>query len=297
MAGILNIEIGGTWSSPDTAAVSISGFTTSAAYYLNIYTVSPARHAGVWDGDKYNLIANGSPLTIYDDFVWIDGLQISSSLATGTEFINCDAQAASSWLRFSNLIIKGIGGSSEAEIGLYLQSANPAVYVWNTIFYKFSTAASGSNSPIYIVGGTALIYSTTSIGGYRGINNGGGTVTCKNCYSGGCASDCYYGTITKTTCASSDATGSVGLQNIAVNTTQFVNVTAGSENYHLAGTGSALYNVGTDTSGDAAPMNFATDIDGQTRDATWDIGADAWYVAPSTMINNVLIIIHFPRLI
>ena len=35
----------------------------------------------------------------------------------------------------------------------------------------------------------------------------------------------------------------------------------------------------------------ATDIDGQTRDATWDIGADAWYVAPATgMTNDILMI-------
>jgi len=68
-----------------------------------------------------------------------------------------------------------------------------------------------------------------------------------------------------TTCGSSDSTGTSGLQNIPVSTATFVNVTAGSENWHLAGTGSGLYNVGTNTSGDSAPMNFTTDIDGETR--------------------------------
>jgi hypothetical protein len=97
-------------------------------------------------------------------------------------------------------------------------------------------------------------------------------MTCKNCYARADPGYAYSGTITKTTCASADTTGSAGLQNIAVNTTNFTNVTAGAENFDLP-LGSALIDVGTDTSGDAAPLNFTTDIVARTRGATWDIGA------------------------
>ena len=48
---------------------------------------------------------------------------------------------------------------------------------------------------------------------------------------------------------------------------------------------SPLQGAGTNTSGDAAPMNFTTDIDGDTRDSTWDIGADA---ATGYTYNQVL---------
>jgi hypothetical protein len=85
-----------------------------------------------------------------------------------------------------------------------------------------------------------------------------------------------------TTCASSDTTGSTGLQNIAYDTTNFTNVTAGSEDLHIP-TGSALKDVGTDTSGDAAPMNFTTDIDGETRSGTWDVGADELVTGGATI--------------
>jgi hypothetical protein len=53
----------------------------------------------------------------------------------------------------------------------------------------------------------------------------------------------------------------------------FTSVTAGSENLHI-GASSALKNVGTDRS-----AAFTTDIDGQTRSGTWDIGADEYVAA------------------
>jgi hypothetical protein len=110
------------------------------------------------------------------------------------------------------------------------------------------------------------------------------TWTAKNCYAASNGGAAYSGTITKTTCASSDATGSAGLQNIVLNTTNFTNVTAGSEDFHLPA-GSALIDVGTDTSGDAAPLNFTDDIDGVTRTGTWDIGADE-YVAAGVVLTS-----------
>jgi hypothetical protein len=40
-----------------------------------------------------------------------------------------------------------------------------------------------------------------------------------------------------------------------------------------------LYHVGTNTSGDSAPLNFATDIDGQSRGTTCDVGDDQYVSA------------------
>jgi hypothetical protein len=60
------------------------------------------------------------------------------------------------------------------------------------------------------------------------------------------------------------------LRNILVSTTAdathagFTNITAATADYHIVAA-SPLVGVGTDTSGDAAPMNFSTDIDGQAR--------------------------------
>uniref|UniRef100_A0A6M3JTG0 Uncharacterized protein n=1 Tax=viral metagenome TaxID=1070528 RepID=A0A6M3JTG0_9ZZZZ len=95
-------------------------------------------------------------------------------------------------------------------------------------------------------------------------------MTVSNAYNGS------FATFTK--CASNDATGSeAGLQNIAHNTTQFTSVTD-PHDYRLPGTGSALYNTGTDGPF-AAPLDYTTDIQGDTRTSTWDIGADEYVAA------------------
>jgi len=120
-------------------------------------------------------------------------------------------------------------------------------------------------------GGEVLnLYSCTVIGsatyGVRGASST--TINAKNCYSGGFGSDYSSGgTLNLTTCASADHTGtsSPDLHAIAVNTTNFTNVTAGSENFALPA-GSALIGVGT-TLTDDPPGSTAlgVDIAGTTR--------------------------------
>src|SRR5574343_565781 len=68
------IEIDGTWSSADTAAVALAGITTDATRYLHIYTTAAARHDGKWDTGAYMLyVANNSAITkaVGCDFVRI----------------------------------------------------------------------------------------------------------------------------------------------------------------------------------------------------------------------------------
>jgi hypothetical protein len=278
------IEIDGDWTGvSDTAAVTISDITTDATHYLYIYTTAAARHAGVWSASKYNLVVTAgaagvgcillSAPTHSVDYVRIDGLQLKIIAASYNEDYGIrGTPSATSDIRISNCIFVGsASGTTDAIYGISM--VDGTWYIWNNILYGFTSPNNGGYA-IYNIGATSYVYSTVGIAQYKGIRNIEGTLTCKNCYFSA-AGGAYYGTIDLTTCASSDTTGTAGLQNIAANTTQFVNVTAGSENFHLAGTGSALYNVGTDTTGDAAPLNFTTDIDGETRDATWDIGADA----------------------
>jgi hypothetical protein len=95
----------------------------------------------------------------------------------------------------------------------------------------------------------------------------------KNCYVYSALNQCYQATgITLITCASSDTSGSIGLQNIACNSNTFKNVTSNNEDLRPP-YGSSLINVGTTTSGEPSPMNFTTDIKGNSRTGTWDIGA------------------------
>lgn len=281
------VEIGGDWSgSPDTAAVTINGLTTDATRYLSIVTDASNRPTGKWDTTKYRLeVANNSMIVIADDYVRIDGLQGRVSSGNANYQVPFDVGSLSSGanqIRISNCIWRGHGADYNQTV---LQGLGNGIFkIWNCIIYGLHPTNTNSRIFTFDFAGTAELYSVTGIGSYIGLNRVSGTVTAKNCYFGNGSGADYNGTISMTTCASSDSTGSLGLRTIAVNTTNFTAVSAGSEDFRLPGTGSALYNVGTDTSGDTAPLNFTTDIAGESR-STWDIGADEYVAAGGTTLT------------
>ena len=291
---IVGIKIDGAWTDPDTTAVVIDGWTTSAADYIRIYTTAAAKHNGKWNTSKYRLLlANATVLTINEDYVNVDGLQLMSSghNANDQKVIWISGQTnGSNQINLSTLFLDRTIGTTAVEEGIYVQSTYGNVNIWNSVIigsgdYNWSN----HNAAVYVASGNVNIYNSTletSASHATGLSVDSGVVVAKNVYAKGSSTHAFYaygGSLTLTTCASSDATGSVGLQNIAFNTTNFTNVTTDTEDVHLP-VGSALINVGTDTSGDAAPLNFTTDIDGQTRSGTWDVGADE-YVAASRIIR------------
>jgi hypothetical protein len=289
----------------DTDGFIITGWTTTAADYIWIHTDSTARHAGVWDGDKYNLLAtNEDCFDVAEDFVRFDGLQFGTAAISGANqdclVINGQAAGATIWI--SNCIIKGANDGTSAQRGIACEDTDNTLYIWNDIIYSFG-AVSGSRG--ITLNCTANVYSCVSIcAGARAIACIGGTVTAKNTYAGGSSvEDFYYGagTFAKTNCASEDAsaddaggteTATNCVNSVAIGTDTFINVGAGTENFHLAADGlSPLQGAGVSTSGEGAPLNFTTDIDGEARDATWDIGADCWVVAtPSGYVNDICVI-------
>jgi hypothetical protein len=262
----------------DTSSVTVSGVTTTATNLLTIKAVGSFRHAGVWDTSKYLVsAANASVISIATDYATIDGLQVIKTATNANNQASIQGTTASvaNALIVSNCILRQSGNSSFIEVGLLSNATNRIIYAWNCVIYGLGGNAVPSNAAVFIgTGNTVALYSSTLNGNYRGFRvNSGGTGVAKNCYATAAQAYASAGTMTLTTCASSDATGSVGLTGIAYSTANFQNVTAGSENLHLVA-GSALLNVGTDTSGESAPLNFNTDIDGQARSGTWDIGAD-----------------------
>jgi hypothetical protein len=278
------VEIDGTWSSADTAAVALAGITTDATRYLHIYTTAAARHDGKWNTGAYMLnVANNSAITKAAagcDFVRIDGLQIGVSSTNANyqspiwnEYANTDG--ATWWV--SNCILRGAGASDRRNPGLYVVDAQYTFNVWNTIVYNVGTLDHAYNSGVICDAGTLNLYSCVVIGGKYGVVTNGGTINAKNVYAGGTLTEDFYrgsGTLAKTNCASEDqsaddtgtgetATNCVAAA-VALSTDTFTNVTAGSEDFHLV-VGSALIGAGVTTSGESAPLNFTTDIDGDTR--------------------------------
>ena len=280
-----NIEIDGTWSSADTAQVLLSAsILTSATCYLSIYTTAAARFDphGPWDTGAYILAPNAIAISTAAlgltgvDYVYVDGLQITTTnpgssvryiLSTGSTARTDNLNET----RISNCIIKGHGHATYTHNLVRLNTTNLDFRMWNCIGYNLP--AINNNLGVYAnmaSSGTCKISSCTFIGGEYAYDRASGTQTIKNCYGGGSLTADYYGTMAKTTCASSDSTGSTGLQGILVSETAdsthagFVSIGAGTEDYHIK-VGSPLIGVGTDTSGDAAPMDFTTDIDGDAR--------------------------------
>lgn len=276
--GVWTIECSG--SAEDTTAVTLSGKTTSATYYIVIQS-GPSDRAGTsWDTGKYRLSAAPSGAGVIESsvpYVRYDGLQIqhTDTPTTGNACAIRLNSSVTSDHRVSNCLLRGGRYALRIDSG-----GNVAATVWNTVCYGAYAGAIACLSA-----SAQTVYSSTCIGGaVAGIYAfGAGVVTAKNVYAS-CTSGTAYltgsGSFTMTNCAASDtsAAGTAPQDNIALNTTNFTNVTVGSENFALPA-GSALIGVGTDTSGEGAPLNFTTDINGATRTTTWDIGADEYIAA------------------
>ncbi len=275
----------------DTTAVTIDGSTTDATRYFQIESASS--HGGKWNDNIYRLnVQDGRALLISDNNVNLVGLQVSHHTLTAiNDVVRIATVSAGATYLFDSCIFRMSGGDGTyVSYGVYVVDADATLNMINSLVYRPSANTSTANTAVYINLGNANVYSCTIIGGCRTFRLGTGTAVAKNCYvKVVTASYAYSATITLITCASSDTTGSAGLQNIAWDTSNFTNVSAGSEDFHLP-VGSALIDVGTDTTGDGAPLNFTDDIDGVARAGTWDIGADEHI--SSTIITGPFPLFH-----
>lgn len=283
---ICSSDDAGATHAADTTAVVIDGWTTDATRFIQIEAASS--HGGKWNDNIYRFVCadltSAHALYINESYVRLVRVQASLSGANSRSTVAIYGTGASnaSLIVVDSCIIKGSG--SQAGYGHGIRVLSGTCDIMNSVIYNCVEA--GIAGTYGTAWPTINIYSSTLCNnGANGIKRLSADarliVNAKNVYSGGHSAEDYGvsgGTITKTACASSDATGTAGLQNIAVNTTNFTNVTAGSEDFHLPA-GSALIDVGTDTSGDAAPLNFSDDIDGVARTGTWDIGADEYVAA------------------
>jgi len=293
-----------TGGTADTTAVTISGWTTDSTRYIKIWT-DPSesyRHDGKWNTSKYRITSNAYYGTICNGNgarldLWLDGLQIENSrenqsgaagagLWSYQDYIfnitvsNCiirntasspcvgsgvtvldAADSGTTYFKCYNNIIYGFSGYDGAGIR-YNRSANGAtrhiICYNNTLYGNYKNLFLNQNwpgsEPVYIHSKNNLLYNHTG-GGDFVRSDDGGTWDVENDLS-------------------SDATSldtSHRNQTVAF-------VDAANRDLHLSSSDTGARGQGTNLSSDSY-LPFSTDIDGQSRGSTWDIGADEYVAA------------------
>lgn len=270
-------EIAECYAFQDTTRVTIDGWTVPSGAEIIVRAASGNQHTGA-RGTGYRLVVSTPfcSLIVSQNYVTLDGIAVRGTYSTagsGSETVRCNSIQS---LRILNCLIESDLPDAEALKVNVSDAANRNAIIANTI-----VIASGTSAGAMQVGGQVYGYNCAFINGGNGnavyeFNVANNNQKFKNCYlhraTGTNVFDFGYGpTPTWTTCkhsTSQSITGSTG--STAYSTANFTNVTSGSEDLRLP-SGSALIDAGTDLSADA-DYPFSTDILGNSRSGTWEVG-------------------------
>lgn len=267
-----SIIISGTWSSPDTTVVNISGITTSETNTLTILTTGSARHDGVYSTSKYLLDIGyyaGTAISVGINYVTIDGIQVRTNH-------NDNISVGSS----TNIFVKNSILTSQAEdataIGI---GSNGSAYVFNNIIFDVGVATYTYYAAQSYFYNNTVYGCTTGFGGGQGGTEG----IFKNNIAYDNGADYSTGSVSSSSThnLSKDGTAPTYGTYYANKTLTFNNITG--KDYHLISSDTYAIDKGTDLSG-----TFTTDIDGDTRSGTWDLGADEYNESSDSQIINVI---------
>ncbi len=279
----------------DSSAVTISGWTTDSTHYLDIYTPSNTsteanqsqHHSGKWTSTAWSLEGTGNPLIDVSALIYvrIHGLQISRTNTAGNGIRITDPPSPYGYVYtmiYDNIVRSTASGSASGILISYSMSTyyEGSVIVYNNVVYGFSAGngirKNGAQCN-YTAGGctcwsASYIYNNTVYNNQAGVSAGTSGVCApaviNNNLAQSCVSNCYSGT----------SNFSYHSNNLSEDATSpdtsyrgKVVLFADEDNLdlHLFPSDTSARNAGANLS-----SNFTTDIDGQTRPATWDIGAD-----------------------
>jgi|GEM_PF-7065501 len=285
----------GSSASPDTAQVSISGYTTRPSNYINIYAPtatqanSNQRNSGDWVNNAYTLQPpsgyNGIVVNASTDYVNITGLQIlvtDSGNPSGLAGISFQNTSSSSTYNVADNIISaslnsGGIGTDMGSAGIIANNppSSETLNIWNNmIYYWNSTSSAGLN-----IGGSAsaYVYNDTFYGNTEGIYSNDSYFTAKDVIANGDTTD-YSGTFNA---ASEDDIS----QDASSPNPSFRSVTVGftngtSPNLLLSSSDTGTVTTGANLTSDSNiyNVNSTADIAGNPRLATgsnnWDMGAN-----------------------
>lgn len=278
--GVFHVaEITGDWSSvADTNAVTILGWTTGADNYIEVRTAGSARHAGKWDETKYRLSVTNAACHVNEDYVRIDGLQIGFAGTANSYALRFSNIGAANYLVVRNCLLKSTAPSG-THYAVYLNDPDINSHVYNVV--AFGNWNSGIIADAL---SSAAIMNCTVYGATNGFRQAGG-LGVTNCIAQACYNGFYTVTNALNNCSDiqSDAPGSGS----RTGTVSFVDIANGD--FHLQASDTIAKDYGADLSG-----SFTTDIDGETRSGTWDIGADEVMSTSTPLLKpRRAIILHY----
>lgn len=254
----------------DTATY-VDGWTTDSTHYIVIQAEAEDRHAGLWSTSKYRLVkTSGNAFRNLEDYTIVDGLQFNSDETVVTT-------GGVKKPTFKNNIIKGADSANMHGIAApYIDSEGG--YFYNNILYNFNGTNGCGINTWNTSGVNSYYYNNTFVNCTTGLATEGAIA--KN--------NLFYNCTTATT-------GLTGGANVDYNATDLTGLGytdtgghshvshtftfVGAADFHLQSSDSGAIDLGVDLSG-----TFTTDIDGQTRSGTWDIGADEYVAAGGSTI-------------
>lgn len=255
--------------------LTIAGATTDVAHYRKISVPESDRHNGLM-GNGAMLAINGGYLYMFEEYLKVEWLAFPYLIYNSASPF-CGIRMGSEYNVLRNCLIGNVSNSTSNNSGILLGGLAPLVH--NCVLYNVDgngirAAAAYLDSVVY----NCTIY----LSGLGGISHSGigATMSAKNCLVIGCGAGyfCYSGAaLYKTTCGSSDTTGTSGLTNL-ISTDEFVSVGSGTKNLHLKA-GATSIDAGVDLG-----AGYAIDINSYTRTGAWDLGADE-YVNQTTSDN------------
>jgi hypothetical protein len=265
---------------PDTNSLVISGWSVDANHYVEVYVPPSERHRGKAGVNNYVMNPSGTAdaINISVPYTIIDGLEITDWGAGGgfsSVAIYINANNATIKNNIIHDYVAGNGGNV-----IYNQIGTSGHRISNNIIYGASNGLYIDTSPAvisYVFNNT--VYNMTGKC-YWSSNN---SALFKNNIAQSCG-DGFNGSAGGSNYNISDlATDAPGANSKNLITVSFVDAT--NKDFHLAFNDTSAKNAGVDLSADAN-LPIATDIDGDARTGTWDIGADdvgATYVRTSSI--------------
>jgi hypothetical protein len=274
----LNIEC---YSMEDTTSVFIDGSTTDATRYISIYTPATERHDGKWNNNKYRLVADDILIGVRDRWCRIDGIQLSRSFSSGLyPMVSANTGSSGPNLTVSNCIFRDSVTYDDYDTTMiqweYVTTAAGNEYVFNNIFYH--PGAGTRNTAINNVdyAGNHYYYNNTFVDLAKGIVIAGDNINCtaKNNIAFNCT-DGYSANIDTADCNAYSEGSDPGTNGVDISaySGSDIFVDYANKDFHLKST-SPVRGLGASLTG-----IFTTDIDGQTRSGSWDIGADQYVAA------------------